>query len=102
MDLSFQGRGVGTMLLANAVKRTMAISDEIGIYAMVVDAINGPSEEFYLRYGFNKLTTPGNRLYLPLTQYPALPKDGGWWVHEGVTSTNLEYGTRSEVENAEK
>jgi ribosomal protein S18 acetylase RimI-like enzyme len=35
-----QGQRVGKMLLADAIKRTLAVSDQIAIYTMVVDAIN--------------------------------------------------------------
>lgn len=35
-----QGYGVGKMLLVDAFKRTLSVSDEIAIYAMVVDAID--------------------------------------------------------------
>jgi GNAT superfamily N-acetyltransferase len=31
VDLSMQGHGVGEMLLANALKRTLAVAEEIGI-----------------------------------------------------------------------
>ena len=40
VDISAQGKGIGKMLLSSAIKRTLAVSDEIAIYAMVVDAIN--------------------------------------------------------------
>ena len=32
-----QGYGVGKMLLSDAIKRTLSVSDQIAIYAMVVD-----------------------------------------------------------------
>ena len=66
VDLSAQGRGIGKMLLSNAIKRTLAVSDDIAIYAVVVDAINEEAESFYIQYGFAHLTSQGNRLFLPL------------------------------------
>jgi hypothetical protein len=39
------------MLFANALKRTLAVAEEIGIYAMVVDAISKEAECFYTQYG---------------------------------------------------
>lgn len=66
VDLSAQGTGAGRMLLADAIKRTLAVSDDIAIYAMVVDAINQQAESFYRRYGFTRLAHGGNRLFLPL------------------------------------
>lgn len=61
-----QGHGIGKMLLANAIKRTLAVSQEIAIYAMVVDAIDKQAASFYRQYGFSTLGSHENRLYLPL------------------------------------
>jgi len=61
-----QGYGVGKMLLVDAIKRTLAISDEIAIYAMVVDAINKDAQQFYQQFGFHQLSTENQRLFLPL------------------------------------
>ncbi|HER25736.1 MAG TPA: GNAT family N-acetyltransferase [Rhodospirillales bacterium] len=61
-----QGTGIGKVLLADAIKRTLALSDEIGVYAMVVDALNTDAEAFYQGFGFSKLNAATNRLFLPL------------------------------------
>jgi len=70
VDISAQGKGIGKMLLSNAVRRTLAVSDEIAIYAMVVDAINQEAESFYKRYGFSPLAERNrSRLFLPLKSF---------------------------------
>ena len=61
-----QRTGIGKLLLADAIQRTLAVSDEIAVYAMVVDALNAEAEAFYLSFGFAKLGTGTNRLFLPL------------------------------------
>lgn len=61
-----QGAGFGKVLLADAIKRTLALSDEIAVYAMVVDALNADAEAFYQSFGFTKLSTATNRLFLTL------------------------------------
>ena len=61
-----QGQGVGKMLLANAIKRTLAVSDQIAIYAIVVDAINENAIGFYEQFGFTRLSDDSPRLFLPL------------------------------------
>ena len=66
VDLSAQGTGTGQMLLADAIKRTIAVSGDIAIYAMVVDAINQEAKSFYKRYGFTPLAYGSGRLFLPL------------------------------------
>ena len=61
-----QGHGVGKMLLIDAIKRTLAVSDEIAIYAMVVDAIDERAQHFYAQFGFSLLSSDNQRLFLPL------------------------------------
>ena len=61
-----QGQRVGKMLLADAIKRTLAVSDQIAIYAMVVDVINDNVKGFYEQFGFTRLDDDSPRLFLPL------------------------------------
>lgn len=61
-----QGTGIGRMLLTDAVKRTLKVSSDIAIYALVVDAINVQAELFYKQYGFTRLSINSSRLFLPL------------------------------------
>lgn len=61
-----QGQGIGRMLLADSIQRTLGVSEEIGIYAMVVDAINESANRFYEQYGFMPLGHSSTRLFLPL------------------------------------
>ena len=68
VDQSAQGNGVGALLLlsADAINRTLAVSHDIAIYAMVVDAINNEAQQFYQYFGFTKFSSESNRLFLPL------------------------------------
>ena len=66
VDASAQRQGIGKMLLSNAIVRTLAVSDDIAIYALVVDAFNQDAESFYKHYGFSRLADTANRLFLPL------------------------------------
>ena len=61
-----QGQGVGKMLLADAIKRTLVVSDQIAIYAIVVDAINENTKGFYEQFGFIPISDDSPRLFLPL------------------------------------
>jgi ribosomal protein S18 acetylase RimI-like enzyme len=54
------------MLLADAIKRTLAVSDQIAIYTMVVDAISDNAIGFYEQFGFTHLVDDSPRLFLPL------------------------------------
>ena len=64
-----QGKGVGKMLLTDAIKRALAVGDQIAIYAMVVDAINENAKKFYEQFGFIRLYTENSRLFLPLKSF---------------------------------
>ena len=66
VHLAAQQHGVGKMLLVDAIKRTLAISEQIGIYAMVVDAIDPKAKRFYQQFGFSALNTEDRRLVLSL------------------------------------
>lgn len=66
VDQSAQRKGVGKMLLADAVKRVLAVSDEIAIYAIVVDAINRDAQKFYESFGFTRLSNDSHRMFLAI------------------------------------
>jgi ribosomal protein S18 acetylase RimI-like enzyme len=61
----YQGRGVGGILLADALKRTSRA--EFGVFAMVVDAKDEVAQRFYEHYGFTLLPGEQRRLCLPIT-----------------------------------
>ncbi len=44
----------------------LAHADEIGAFAVVVDAIDDRAAQFYVRYGFQAFRTRPTRLFLPL------------------------------------
>ncbi len=66
VDRSAHGRGLGRMLLADAVKRTVAASETVAMHALIVDAANDDAKRFYERFGFVPLTDNPMRLFLPL------------------------------------
>lgn len=61
-----QRHGVGKMLLVDAIRRTLAVSDEIAIYALIVDAIDERARRFYEQFGFSLLSSGNQRLFLAL------------------------------------
>ena len=44
-----QACGIGKMMLVDAIKRTLSVSDQIAIYAMAVDAINDNAPSAFIR-----------------------------------------------------
>jgi len=64
VDQKFQGRGLGGVMLADALKRS--IRSEIASYALVVDAKDEAATAFYQYHGFIALPDKASTLFLPL------------------------------------
>jgi len=62
VDLNFRGKGVGELLLLDAMKRSL--DNEIAWWAMIVHS-KEESRSFYLRYGFCSFDDEKYRLFLP-------------------------------------
>lgn len=55
IDKKFQGKGIGKILLIDALKRSYEISKTIGSFGIVVDPIDNDAKSFYQRYDFIEL-----------------------------------------------
>lgn len=66
VDVSVQGKGVGRLLLFDALWRIATASDALGVYAVVVDAISPEAARFYQKYGFSSFPAQPLRLFLPM------------------------------------
>jgi GNAT superfamily N-acetyltransferase len=60
----YQGHGLGSILLADALKRTARA--EFGVFAMVVDAKDEAAQRFYEHHEFTLLPCEARRLCLPI------------------------------------
>jgi predicted GNAT family N-acyltransferase len=60
-----RGMGLGEALLVDALRRIAGAANEMGIYAVVVDALDH-AVGFYARYGFLEFPKTPNRLFLPI------------------------------------
>jgi ribosomal protein S18 acetylase RimI-like enzyme len=63
-DERARGRGVGELLLADAVRRILSASRSMAVFAIVVDAKDDPASSFYESFGFRVFPTMPNRLFL--------------------------------------
>jgi len=59
IDKDYQKRGIGKILLIDALKRSYDVSHEIGSFAVVVDPMDEEAEAFYEKYDFIKLPDSG-------------------------------------------
>jgi len=61
-----QGEGHGAILLVDAIKRCCLVSQEVGVYAIVVDVKDANARSFYEHYGFARMLGHPLRLILPM------------------------------------
>ena len=67
VDKNAQGQGLGRLCLLRAMTQVERAAREIGIYALVLDALDEEARAWYLRlnFGFQPLLDDPNHLYLP-------------------------------------
>jgi GNAT superfamily N-acetyltransferase len=51
VSTSYHGRGVGAAMLRDAIRRTLAISEQAGIRALLTHPIDDDAARFYQRFG---------------------------------------------------
>ena len=66
VDRTVQGQGLGSLLLVDALRRTLYLAEQIGIRAIEVDALDQAARRFYLKFGFQPLLDNPHHLFLPL------------------------------------
>lgn len=68
VDKDAQGRGLGKRCLLRTMRQVEVASREIGLYALVLDALGEEAHAWYLRlnFGFQPLLDDPNHLYLPM------------------------------------
>lgn len=66
VDNIARGEWLGETLLIHALRSAQRAAKIVGIYAVVVDALDESARSFYLKFGFNELTDDRLHLYLPM------------------------------------
>lgn len=66
VDQNHQGNGYGKLLLIDALRRILEISEEIGIHCITVDAKDDNAKKFYENFGFEELLDEKNHLYISI------------------------------------
>ena len=69
IDESVQGRGLGALLLNDAVERSLVAAEHVSARLVVVHAISEKAERFYLHFGFARMPGEGRTLALDLAKY---------------------------------
>ena len=68
IDLGFQGRGLGSALLRDAVQRTAQAAEIAGIRAILVHAISESAKRFYERFDFIPSPVDPMTLMIPMAE----------------------------------
>lgn len=76
VDVTVQGKGLGEHLLLDAMERAHRASDNVGGYALFVDAKDGAAG-FYERYGFVPFPDDRDTLVMPIASMPDFSQLGG-------------------------
>ena len=67
-----QGKGVGSILLTDALERIVEVNQVMAVHAVVVDALNDRAAGFYQQFGFVPLPDQPLKLHLTIDSVPTL------------------------------
>lgn len=65
-DLAWKGQDIGRLLLLDALRRSVRMSDEVGAVVVVTDPKDAKARAFYERFGFRVLDE--RRLFIPMRE----------------------------------
>jgi predicted GNAT family N-acyltransferase len=66
VSIAFRGKGLGEILLMDALHRTLQLSEQVASSGVIVDAKDDAARSFYKKYGFIELPKIDKRLFLPM------------------------------------
>jgi GNAT superfamily N-acetyltransferase len=66
VDKGMQGKGLGVVLLVDALQRVLLASQTLAVHAVIVDARDDAAYRFYRKYGFIPFADNDRQLLLPM------------------------------------
>lgn len=66
VDVAKKGKGLGRLLLTDALKRSLQATQEVASFAVFVEAKDDESASFYRKYEFIQLPEDRLKLFLPM------------------------------------
>lgn len=75
-------KGIGELLLMDALARCAAVSKQVACAAVIVDAKDDTAKRFYMKYGFMALPGVDRRLFIPIDTVEAVVR--GWWLEDSA------------------
>lgn len=77
VDRKAQSQGYGSLLLADAIRRTIIVAEHAGTVGLFVEPKGDQAQRFYERFGFVALRGHRPQLFLPIETLRAALPDGG-------------------------
>lgn len=72
LDQAWQGQGLGSALISDALRRCLAASEIAGVRAVIVHAIDDQAADFYMAHGFLRSPLGDRVLIMPIEIVRAL------------------------------
>ncbi len=72
VDRRYQGDGLGTLLLAQALRDCYEAGKTFSFVAVIIDAVNEAAKSFYGRWSFRPLPGHPNRLFVSAVELEAM------------------------------
>ena len=72
VDNGAQGHGLGSLLLIDAMRRSIKLAEQLGIYAVEIYALNDTARNFYSKFGFQALKDDKHHLYMSVKKISKL------------------------------
>jgi predicted GNAT family N-acyltransferase len=66
VDLNHRGKGLGELLLLDALNRSLQASRQVASLAVIAESLHDTAARFYLKYGFQRFNDRPEKLYLPM------------------------------------
>jgi hypothetical protein len=66
VDKVYQGRGLGEVLLVEALRRSVLVAEHVGVHVVDVIALHERAKSFYIKYGFLEMLDNSLHLMLPM------------------------------------
>jgi GNAT superfamily N-acetyltransferase len=72
VSLSHQRSGIGTLLLLDALERTLIVAQNVGVFGLFVDAKDETARTFYEQFAFLSLAENRLKMFLPIQTIASL------------------------------
>jgi GNAT superfamily N-acetyltransferase len=72
VDSRFQGRGLGQLLMVDAMAKVIRVAESSGCIGLVVDAKDARTADYYGSFGFHRAPDNALLLFMPLPEMQAL------------------------------